>query len=277
MFASNYEKVPSDAETESTPLAGGTAKQQSTRTARALLRVQILLVCTLYAIVGPTLVLVNNRILKTLDFPFPLFLSAFGLVTTSCICFIIVRVLPWLRRRLLRQGSATTNTESALTTGSSITFNFWLRNMIPIGAAQGVTFASTNAAYMYLSITFTQVRRWRPRPCGRSAARTNQSTRIKGGLGRLLTRLTGLVAPSLLYYADARGVHPDRNACAAVLVRGRNTDTEGKCSSGAHQRGLSPLVVRRGAFPSCWRRVSHARDLFRGHAPRPHPAPSQES
>jgi len=36
-------------------------------------------------------------------------------------------------------------------------YRFWLRNMVPIGVAQAVTFACGNAAYMYLTITFTQM------------------------------------------------------------------------------------------------------------------------
>ena len=40
---------------------------------------------------------------------------------------------------------------------AQVTFRFWLHNMVPIGAAQGLTFACSNAAYMYLTITFNQM------------------------------------------------------------------------------------------------------------------------
>ena len=43
--------------------------------------------------------LINNHILKTLSFPFPLFLSAIGLITTSVICAFIVHVVPRLQHR----------------------------------------------------------------------------------------------------------------------------------------------------------------------------------
>ena len=212
-FGSYYEKVSSDAEAESTPLAG---HKTASRTNAAKVRMQIIIVCCLYAFVGPALVLINNHILKSLSFPFPLFLSALGLITTSCVCAFILHVLPRLqelhrplslhspsRRSSLdtpdagteltavregivsppsprsRADSSPAEAPPVLTRGGSgsdlgggsrgsgselgggvrggITLDFWLRNMIPIGAAQGVTFASTNAAYMYLTITFTQM------------------------------------------------------------------------------------------------------------------------
>lgn len=166
-----YEKVPSDAELESTPLASVRVR---TAAPLASVRAMTVLVCLLYAVVGPTLVLVNNHILKSLHFPFPLFLSALGLVTTSLVCVFMLHVLPRLRRaarkRLVPMGARSTAKEpespahalqppGLLGDGlnADIRFDFWLRNMVPIGAAQGLTFASTNAAYMYLTITFTQV------------------------------------------------------------------------------------------------------------------------
>ena len=169
-----YEKVPSDAELEAQPLAGPSAHGTATATARATLRVQILLVCAAYATVGPTLVLVNNHILRSLNFPLPLILSAFGLVTTSVSCAFIIHVLPRLRRVCRRKSpleelqtphssleggvlASPSSPESRGPSGPAITFQFWLMNMIPIGAAQGLTFFGTNAAYMYLTITFTQM------------------------------------------------------------------------------------------------------------------------
>ena len=44
--------------------------------------------------------MVNNHILKNLHFPFPLILSALGLVTTSCVCFFTLRIAPRMRRAL---------------------------------------------------------------------------------------------------------------------------------------------------------------------------------
>ena len=170
-----YEKPSSDAETEATPLRAMAAPKHVP--SAALVRVQVVTVCLAYAIVGPSLVLVNNHILKNLHFPFPLILSSIGLVTTACVCYCVIH-LPRLSRLLPRAcreagtprrmhaidpGTPTTPgaplaiESSSASLSGGVTFSFWLWNMVPIGAAQGLTFASTNAAYMYLTITFTQM------------------------------------------------------------------------------------------------------------------------
>ena len=141
-------------------------------------RVQILLVCCAYALTGPTLVLANNHILKRLGFPYPLMLSACGLLTTSVVCALIHHVRHWRRQRaaggdaqegveLQRVNGATPLAPGSPAAPSTpggrrdappqVSWRFWLLNMVPIGAAQGVTFAATNAAYMHLTITFTQM------------------------------------------------------------------------------------------------------------------------
>ena len=161
-------------EEESAPLhpksefgAAAAASSNAGMSTRGVQRMQACAVCLAYAIVGPTLVLVNNHILKSLNFPFPLFLSALGLMTTSCICAFIIHAGPLLQRQQSPRGKPAEEMTSAhdrpepldpgRRTDGGITFRFWLRNMVPIGAAQGITFASTNAAYMYLTITFTQM------------------------------------------------------------------------------------------------------------------------
>jgi len=96
-------------------------------------------------------------------------------VTTTLVCAFII-ILPGLLGGTRRSEPASPGTElrtvqereSGLTSlrtpservgsmSGGVTLRFWLHNMIPIGAAQGLTFASTNAAYMYLTITFTQM------------------------------------------------------------------------------------------------------------------------
>ena len=289
----------SESEMESDHLLEAGKQRSSSMSAKAQLRVQAVVVCTLYAIVGPSLVLVNNHILKSLNFPFPLFLSALGLITTSCVCFFIIRVLPWIRQlkndgrhppptraappvddviapsadgRRLSDDASSQIQPSHLPNGG-VSLQFWLRNMVPIGAAQGLTFASTNAAYMYLTITFTQVRddalecaaRERPAPClptvpllpplachrvrGRAVTHTRAPNpnpsplachRVRGRAvtharmcsGRmgecvthtrahsthdLTTSLTHALAVSAA--SDARRVHADRDACAALSLR----------------------------------------------------------
>lgn len=181
-----YEKVPSDAEHEAQPLkALAFSKSASLRLhlqddAHSLLggghawyRTQVVVACVAYALVGPSLVMINNHILKQLSFPYPLILSCTGLVTTALVCTIILRVSGLIAAR--REATASSQPLTPIEANQreprrehpqqegiksglpQVSFEFWLRNMVPIGAAQGLTFFGTNAAYMYLTITFTQM------------------------------------------------------------------------------------------------------------------------
>ena len=118
-------------------------------------RVEIVACCLAYALVGPSVIMVNNHIIKKLRFPYPMTLSVLGLLTTAIVCTFVLRVLPRLQRLATVPSSSVTDPAA---TAPQISFRFWLTNMVPIGAAQGITFACGNAAYMYLTITFTQVR-----------------------------------------------------------------------------------------------------------------------
>ena len=200
-----YEKVPSDAELEAQPLKPLTISKSTSprihaqrladehgvplRTNNAWLRLQIVLACIAYALVGPTLVMCNNHILKQLHFPYPLILSSIGLMTTAVVCSVTLRVGAMISAQreaaaaatqpagspglaggadgdsarrgiegpLTPSGGELSRPASAASGMPSVSFGFWLRNMVPIGAAQGLTFFGTNAAYMYLTITFTQM------------------------------------------------------------------------------------------------------------------------
>lgn len=89
-------------------------------------------------------------------------LSVLGLVTTAAVCSFVLRIYPHMQRALIRVPKSpppgtSSPPEPPFHTPATISNHFWLTNMVPIGAAQGITFACGNAAYMYLTITFTQV------------------------------------------------------------------------------------------------------------------------
>ena len=91
-------------------------------------------------------------------------LSVLGLVTTTAVCSFVLRVYPHMQRALVRVPKSpppgtSSPPEPYFHTPAKISNQFWLTNMVPIGAAQGITFACGNAAYMYLTITFTQAHR----------------------------------------------------------------------------------------------------------------------
>mmetsp|Transcript_9150 Transcript_9150/g.29271 ORF Transcript_9150/g.29271 Transcript_9150/m.29271 type:complete len:318 (-) Transcript_9150:113-1066(-) len=111
-------------------------------------------------------------------------LSAIGLFTTACFCTILMHTFPSIATRadaapvpvrLDRSGIISPNVaatgpdsgdsspviavraHSPVTERWRPTWSFWLHNMAPIGVMQGITFACGNAAYMHLTITFTQM------------------------------------------------------------------------------------------------------------------------
>ena len=92
-----YEKVASDAETESEPLAACPEARPSAALREAHAQIKVLICCSAYALVGPTLVLVNAHILNKLNFPYPLLLSALGQFVTSVYCACVIHVLPRLQ------------------------------------------------------------------------------------------------------------------------------------------------------------------------------------
>jgi hypothetical protein len=147
-------------------------------------RLEIVTVCVAYAIFGPAVIVVNNHIVKDLNFPYPMILSAIGLFSTACFCTIAIHLFPGIATRadavpvpvrLDRSGMMSpdvVDTGPCAGDGSLVTAarahspaperwrpsrTFWLRSMAPIGVMQAVTFACGNAAYMHLTITFTQM------------------------------------------------------------------------------------------------------------------------
>ena len=105
--------------------------------------VRILLYVGLYLFCGPTLILVNNKILrgkKADAFPYPMLLSGLGLSVTA-----IVSVL------LVRTGCV------KLEHRDVVTWPFFAYNLLPVGAALATTYATGNAVYLYLNVGFIQM------------------------------------------------------------------------------------------------------------------------
>eukprot|EP00967_Tisochrysis_lutea_P034341 scaffold40984_cov36-Tisochrysis_lutea.AAC.1 len=180
--------------TESLPLLKESGVQAVSNWRRSLLddlwrRLEVVTVCVAYAVFGPAVIVVNNHIVKDLNFPYPMLLSAIGLFTTACFCTVVMCAFPEMATsgstapipvRLDRSGSIVSDDSNVNVSSHQgdvsmtikpgerwrPTWSFWLRNMAPIGLAQGLTFACGNAAYMYLTITFTQMlSAFTPTPC----------------------------------------------------------------------------------------------------------------
>jgi len=98
--------------------------------------------CSVFMIVGPTLMLLNKHIMQDFNFPYPLSLSCCGLVASM----LFSRILVWLGLAQLR-----TETQTAVA-GSA-----YLWTVLPIAAARAVTLATGNAVYLFLSVGFIQM------------------------------------------------------------------------------------------------------------------------
>ena len=55
------------------------------------MKLESLLVCTLFMFVGPALILLNQYILKSLNFPYPMFLSGLGVAASGFVAQILVK------------------------------------------------------------------------------------------------------------------------------------------------------------------------------------------
>ena len=101
---------------------------------------KVLVACGLYLSIGPSLILVNRTLLKERKFNYPMALSGLGLLFSSAVSFLLVhlRCVPREHRH-------------------QITTSFFMRNLLPIGAALAATLATGNAVYLYLPVGFIQM------------------------------------------------------------------------------------------------------------------------
>eukprot|EP00924_Labyrinthula_sp_SR-Ha-C_P008995 snap_masked-scaffold_2-processed-gene-9.26-mRNA-1 protein AED:0.04 eAED:0.04 QI:0/0/0/1/1/1/2/0/321 len=98
--------------------------------------------CAFYMIIGPTLILNNNHILRSLDFKFPMFISLLGLIFTS-----------FTARTLVYTKVSSLNPQNS----QNITPNFYLTNFLPVGVSLALTLTFGNAVYLYLGVALIQM------------------------------------------------------------------------------------------------------------------------
>lgn len=103
---------------------------------------KLVVVCVIYMIVGPALMVLNKEILQTLHFPNPLTLSCMGLATTA----IVIRILV---------AAGVCEVRSEVT--EAVTGNGWCKTVLPISLAKAMTLACGNAVYMHLGLGFIQM------------------------------------------------------------------------------------------------------------------------
>eukprot|EP00937_MAST-01D_sp_MAST-1D-sp2_P003159 g3159.t1 len=96
--------------------------------------------CIFYCVVGPSIIFLNKYILVSLEFKYPVLLSAMGMLSSSVIALILCQL-----------GVA------ERTNASKVTQLFYMGNIMPIGLLIAITMWSGNAAYMYLSVAYIQM------------------------------------------------------------------------------------------------------------------------
>eukprot|EP01060_Flectonema_neradi_P027978 TRINITY_DN37637_c0_g1_i1.p1 TRINITY_DN37637_c0_g1~~TRINITY_DN37637_c0_g1_i1.p1 ORF type:complete len:350 (+),score=40.90 TRINITY_DN37637_c0_g1_i1:55-1050(+) len=101
-----------------------------------------LLLCTVYLLAGPALILLNKHIMQSLDFGYPITLSGLGMVAAS--------LTSW---GLIRSGVTPMREE----TSELLTKSVWIRTCLPVGICKAATLTFGNAAYMELNLGFIQM------------------------------------------------------------------------------------------------------------------------
>lgn len=97
--------------------------------------------CSLYMVIGPSLILTNNYILNDLEFRFPMAVASLGLMTTSIFVHVLVSGLKLAK----------------IEHEQMVDRNFYLFNIVPVGIALASTLACGNAVYMHLNVAFIQM------------------------------------------------------------------------------------------------------------------------
>lgn len=97
-----------------------------------------LMACTLYMVIGPTLILLNKHIMRDLKFNFPMTLSGMGLLSSSIISRTIID-LGYFEK------------------AHKPDWNFWMRSIFPIGFCLALTLNFGNRVYLYLGVSLIQM------------------------------------------------------------------------------------------------------------------------
>jgi hypothetical protein len=97
-------------------------------------------ICVAYVSVGLALILLNQYILKELNFPYPMFLSGLGVLASAIFAKILVR-----------SGYA------RLSKKEEVEGMLWYQRVLPVGFASAATLALGNMVYLLLDVGFIQM------------------------------------------------------------------------------------------------------------------------
>jgi len=104
--------------------------------------IRALTLCSLYMVCGPALIVINKSIMTKHGFPYPLALSALGLVSSAAVARFVV-TMGW--------GEIRDSSRQAVE-GSA----FWSK-LAPVGASYACALGFGNSAYLFLDVGFVQM------------------------------------------------------------------------------------------------------------------------
>ncbi|RYH05597.1 hypothetical protein EON65_44260 [archaeon] len=100
----------------------------------------VVMICILFMAIGPTLIIVNQYILKSLNFPYPMFLAGLGVLVSGIVATMAVKLGYVQVQR-----------------AESIEGVLWYKRVLPVGLAHACTLAFGNLVYLYLDVGFIQM------------------------------------------------------------------------------------------------------------------------
>lgn len=108
------------------------------KTAESVISIERIFWCTLYFILGPALIILNNHVFNTIHYKFPILFSSLGIWGTAVVS-VVLRTLGFAEK------------------GKDISIQFWATRIFPIGILTAASIAAGNTVYLYLSVSFTQM------------------------------------------------------------------------------------------------------------------------
>jgi len=116
------------------------AAERDRRLQRWVSSVVTVIVCILYTLVGPLLIMLNKIILTKHGFPYPILLTTCHQVSSAIFAAFFVRVL-----RVIPMNHST------------MTWGFWRQNVLVVGFATTAALSTGNTSYMYLTVAFIEI------------------------------------------------------------------------------------------------------------------------
>lgn len=105
-----------------------------------MIKFDVIAICIAFMFIGPALILVNQYILKGLNFPYPMFLSGLGVLASALTAQVLVRLgYVQLQRKEAIEGM------------------LWYKRVLPVGFTHACTLAFGNTVYLYMNVGFIQM------------------------------------------------------------------------------------------------------------------------